>query len=146
MRAIERTTRWFEDVIKDFPVHRWRESPGGEANDFRGVMIHLINSIDWFLRNLAVPEEIRPAPPNPEACQSGQELVEMFRTARAKQLDVLRSLPEEQFDQPSPECKYPFNSGAELILYSAEHDFWHIGQIQMLKMALSPQGEGAREG
>jgi hypothetical protein len=41
-----------------------------------------------------------------------------------------------------PTCEYGgLKSGAELCLYIGEHDFYHAGQIWMLEMAFSAEGE-----
>jgi uncharacterized damage-inducible protein DinB len=141
LRALRRTTDNFHGVMEEFPLDRWRESPGGEANDLFGILTHLIECERWWRMNIGVPEDERPAMPTAEERESAEQVVEVFRRAREGLIQLLSDRPDEFFEQPVPECHYGnLHSGAELFLYAAEHDFWHLGQIKMLEMALAPSG------
>ncbi len=144
IRALRRTTDAIARDARQFPLNRWRESPGGEANDLFGILLHLIQCGPWWLENIGVPEAERPALPERHEYQSAEQMLETFRKGRDHLLGILEQRPDEFFDNPVPACKYGhLHSGAELFLYAAEHDFYHVGQINMLQMALARPGDDA---
>lgn len=138
IREVERTTDAFFRDIKSFPLSRWRESPGGNANDLFGVLKHLLECEGWWLINIGVPREQWPSLRGPDSCGSAEEMIEAYRQARDHLLGVLRGQPEEFFETRPETCEYGdfLQSGAELCFYMAQHDYYHNGQIQMLEMAL----------
>jgi uncharacterized damage-inducible protein DinB len=144
LRALKRTTDAIVHDVRQFPLDRWRESPGGEANDLFGILLHLIECEPWWLDNIGIPENERPPLPKPEEYGSAEDMLQTFRKARKHLLSVLGDRPDGFFENPVPTCKYGrLHSGAELFLYAAEHDFYHVGQINMLQMALAKPGDDA---
>lgn len=138
IRALKRTTDALFRDLKDFPLERWREKPGGDANDLFGILLHLIQCEPWWLDNIGIPEAERPSLPKPGEYQSAEQMMETLRDARRHLRGILEERPDTFFEEPVPTCKYGhLHSGAELFLYAAEHDFYHVGQINMLEMALA---------
>jgi uncharacterized damage-inducible protein DinB len=138
LRALNRTGDVLFRDLSSFPLDRWREKPGGQANDLFGILLHLIQCEPWWLDNIGILEGERPPLPKPEEYGSAEEMVETLRKARGHRLELLEDRPEGFFEDPVPTCKYGhLHSGAELFLYAAEHDFYHVGQINMLQMALT---------
>ena len=139
LNALERTTR---DIVRDaarVPADRWRDSPAGSANSLCEVLGHLIECEDWWLINLGVPDAERPPVPSLEGVESGEAAAALFSAARQHLLDHLSGLPDSFFENRVPACQYGgMATGADLLLYTAEHDFYHDGQIQMLEMAFTP--------
>ena len=135
LRAIVRTTDHFTRALRGFPSDRWRDAPGGEAKSLLDILQHLADCEPWWLLNIGVPEEERPPEPDLRACESADEALRLFRQARRRLRAILAKKPDEFFEQRFPSRYYGrLHSGAELCLYIAEHDFYHTGQIETLKM------------
>lgn len=138
INALTRTTR---EVIKDsanVPAGRWQDVPAGRAKSLREVLKHLIECEGWWLVNIGVPREERPPLPDLSPVQSPEEMVGLFRAAREHLMGVVRGLPESFFDNRVPTSDYEdLETGADLLLYTAEHDYYHDGQIQMLELAFA---------
>jgi len=146
LRALERTTKCLWESFASFPKRRWRESPGGRANSFQGVLTHLYWCEDWWRLNIGStePDDEEIIRQQLEACSSARELIALFNRRRRRLLRILAAQPEGFFDDPVPTCHHGgLRTGAELCLYMGEHDFYHAGQIQMLEMALA-EGKGGR--
>lgn len=142
IRALRRTTDAIVHDVRQFPLDRWHESPGGEANDLFGVLLHLIQCGPWWLLNIGMPGADRTPLPGRDEYQSAEQMLETFRKGRDHLLGILEERPDEFFENPVPDCHYGhLHSGTELFLYAAEHDFYHVGQINMLQMALAKPGE-----
>jgi uncharacterized damage-inducible protein DinB len=142
IRALRRTTDAIARDVDQFPLDRWRESPGGQVNDLLGILLHLIQCGPWWLENIGIPEAERPPLTGRDEYQSVEQTLETFRKGREHLLGILEERPDEFFESPVPDCHYDhLHSGAELFLYAAEHDFYHVGQINMLQMALAEPGD-----
>jgi len=141
LRALQRTTKVLRDVTGRFPLDRWRESPGGQANSLFGVLDHLVWCEDWWLANIGAEERFSETARRERvaACASAEEMLELVWSGRRLLMRTLRKQPDTFWENPVPTSHYGnrFQSGAELCCYMAEHDFWHAGQIEMLRMALT---------
>ena len=141
LRALRRTTRQLRHVTRGFPLERWRESPGGEANSLFGVLEHLVSCEDWWLHNIGEQPRLDAAARRRQiaACASAQEMLELLWSARRRLMRLLRQRPDASYERPVPTSRYGsrLQSGAELCCYIGEHDFYHAGQIAMLAMALA---------
>lgn len=137
--VINALTRTGDPIVHDapeVPPDRWQESPAGQAKSLRQVLEHLIQCEDWWLINLGVPEQERPPVPDLTRPTSAREMAGLFRAAREHLIGVVHDLPDGFFDNPVPACHYGgLRTGADLLLYAAEHTFYHDGQIQMLELA-----------
>lgn len=136
--ALRRTSEQFDRIMEDFPVDRWQESPKGFANPLRGVLEHLVDVEGWWLINIGEPESGACDPGDPRSVASANELAEMLRAARTALLELLDANPDGFFNNPLPTCRYPhLTTGADLCVYMSQHDFYHYGQVEMLKMAFT---------
>jgi len=138
---VERTSAQFAGALRGFPRARWRDSPAGQANSLAGILQHLLDCEPWWSVNIGVPVGERPARVEVSRCQSVAAAMRAFGAARNGLLSRLRELPDSFFETRPATCHYGgLQSGAELCLYIAEHDFYHQGQIAMLGMALTSEG------
>jgi len=136
VRALTRTGRCLVRAVGRVPAERWEDSPRGKARSLRLILRHLVDCEWWWLENLGIPPDERPAKPRLGKCQSAKEMVAVFREARKHLLCVLEALPESFFGTPVPTSRYPnLRTGAELMLYASQHDFYHLGQINTLELA-----------
>jgi len=136
IRAIGRTT---DAVFRDadrVPRKRWEEPAAPGAGSLRTVLTHLIFCEDWWLISISIPEGERPPVPDLAKIRSAKKMLDVLRAAREHLLEVLRGLPNTFFERPVPTCQYgDLKTGADLMLYAAEHDYYHVGQINTLTMA-----------
>jgi len=138
VRALARTGRSLVRAAGRVPADRWQDSPCGRARSLRVILRHLIDCEWWWLANLGIPAADRPRKPPLSRCESAREMITIFRDARKHLLSVLEALPAGFFEMPVPTSKYPqFTTGAELMLYASQHDFYHLGQINALEMAFA---------
>ena len=140
LNALERTTDGILRDVAQVPADRWRDSPAGRAKSLCDVLGHLIECEDWWLISLGVPAAERPPVPGLGEVGSAEQAAALFSAARRHLLDLLSGLADSFFENAVPTCEYGgLQTGADLLLYTAGHDFYHDGQIQMLELAFSAE-------
>jgi uncharacterized damage-inducible protein DinB len=138
VNALRRTGDAIAEDVPRVPADRWEAFPAGCMSSLREVLQHLIECEDWWLENIGVEPADRLAPTDFAALGTASDMAAAFTAARAHLIGIVESLPEEWFHAPSPACRYgDLTTGGDLLLYAAEHTFYHDGQIQMLETAFA---------
>ena len=136
-QAFARSEHNLDRGLDGFPLERAAEPPGGEARSFDDILRHLVGCDLWFLSCVRIDASDAPVSREDIEAAGGEKLVALRRTLREYTLAKLRAAGDEALADP-PE-KYDYPSCLDLWLYAAEHDFWHAGQVQMLKMLFAHQ-------
>lgn len=140
IRALEHTTDDLMSHANGVPRRRWEEPAAPGAGSLRTILTHLILCEDWWLINIGVPENERPPVPNLAVVNSAKKMLDLLRAAREHLLEVLRGLPNGFYERPVPTCHYGgMRTGADLILYASQHDYYHLGQLCTLAMAFGKE-------
>ena len=150
-----RTARLYtRDMLSHVATDLWFEQPSAGVTHVAWQVGHLaVAQYGLALKRVRgerpddtalIPQDFRQAfgksstpDPNPANNPSVETIREIFDRVHEQTIRELNDLPEALFDEPADQPRHPmFETKRGAVLWCAQHEFIHIGQIALLRRLL----------
>lgn len=139
-----------EKLSEDLSDAEYFKPPIEGANHAAWLLGHIACTEDWVMATTTgadrrIPQAMQDlfkggsvSIPDPSMYPSRSEIDELFRTGRAKAIEVLTAFDEARWDDPSPgdaPVQF-FPTLGSLWGMAGTHQFWHIGHLTVCRTAM----------